>query len=93
MKLTIKTLQGAKFEVDAEPSSSIMSVKELCAKEKEVSFDSGGRPEMSRGKNHKSQFSLTRHSQSDASQIKLIHSGKVLADDATVEGSGVTEKG
>ena len=37
MKLTIKTLQGAKFEVEAEPSSTILNVKELCAKEKDVS--------------------------------------------------------
>ena len=64
MKLTVKTLQGAKFMVEADPSFTILHVKELCAKEKD----------------------------SDASLIKLIHSGKVLANESTVEASGLDEK-
>lgn len=64
MNLTIKTLQGAKFQVAAEPADTVLSVKEKCAQTKE----------------------------SEAELIKLIHSGKVLKDDQTIEGANIQEK-
>lgn len=58
MQLTVKTLKGSKFQVDAEPSNTIAQVKGLIEASK---------------------------SDLPAAGMKLIHSGKVLKDDDTIE--------
>ena len=63
MQLTVKTLQGAKFTLTAEPSSTVAQLKGLVAAEKSTTVD----------------------------LVKLIHSGKVLKDDDTVEKCGIKE--
>lgn len=64
MKLTVKTLKGEKFPVEAEPSSTIAQVKGLIeAAKKEL----------------------------PAATMKLIHSGKVLKDEDTIESCNIKE--
>jgi len=62
MNLTVKTLKGAKFVVEAKLSNTVGEVKSII----EAS---------------KSEF--------PAANLKLIHSGKVLKDDATVESCNI----
>ncbi|KAI9864507.1 MAG: hypothetical protein M1813_002996 [Trichoglossum hirsutum] len=65
MKLTFKDLKQQKFVIEAEPSETILSIKEKIAK------DQGW----------------------DASQQKLIYSGKILQDQNTVESYNIEERG
>ncbi|KAL9007233.1 MAG: hypothetical protein Q9188_000036 [Gyalolechia gomerana] len=65
MKLTFKDLKQQKFEIEAEPSETIGTVKEKISKEKGW----------------------------EASQQKLIYSGKILQDANTVESYNIEEKG
>jgi len=65
MKLTFRDLKQQKFVIEAEPSDTVLSVKEKIAAEKGW----------------------------DASQQKLIYSGKILQDQNTVETYGIEEKG
>lgn len=58
MKLTVKTLKGGKFEVECEPSNTVVEVKGIIESTK---------------------TDLT------AANMKLIHSGKVLKDDYSIE--------
>lgn len=58
MKLTVKTLKGGKFQVDAEPSKTVAEVKTIIEAAK---------------------------SELPAANMKLIHSGKVLKDDDTID--------
>lgn len=62
MKLTIKTLKGGKFEVEAEASNTVSEVKAIIE---------------------------TAKSEFPADGMKLIHSGKVLKDDVTIESCNV----
>lgn len=62
MKLTVKTLKGGKFSVDAEPSSTVAEVKGIIEAAK---------------------------SELPAANMKLIHSGKVLKDDDTIESCNI----
>mmetsp|Transcript_19164 Transcript_19164/g.22077 ORF Transcript_19164/g.22077 Transcript_19164/m.22077 type:complete len:456 (+) Transcript_19164:127-1494(+) len=62
MKITVKTLKGEKFIVDAEPSNSVAEVKGIVEKAK---------------------------AELPAANMKLIHSGKVLKDDATIESCNI----
>ena len=64
MKVAVKTLTGAKFEIEAEPTTTIGECKELVFKTK-------GFP---------------------AEGMKLICDGKVLKDDVTLQGAGVSER-
>lgn len=62
MNLTIKTLKGAKFIVEAETSNTIGEVKAII-------------------ETNKNEF--------PAANMKLIHSGKVLKDDVTIESCNI----
>jgi len=62
MKLTVKTLKGGKFQVEAEPSNTVVEVKAIIEAEK---------------------------SEFPADSMKLIHSGKVLKDNVTIESCNV----
>lgn len=62
MKLTVKTLKGGKFEVECEPSNTVVEVKGIIESTK---------------------TDLT------AANMKLIHSGKVLKDDYSIESCGI----
>jgi len=62
MQLTVKTLKGGKFPVEAEPSNTVAEVKNIIE---------------------------SANSEMPAAAIKLIHSGKVLKDDLTLEAAGV----
>lgn len=62
MNLTVKTLKGAKFVVEAEPSNTVGEVKTIIE---------------------------TSKSEFPAANMKLIHSGKVLKDDVTVESCNI----
>eukprot|EP00560_Eucampia_antarctica_P001521 CAMPEP_0197832238 /NCGR_PEP_ID=MMETSP1437-20131217/13867_1 /TAXON_ID=49252 ORGANISM="Eucampia antarctica, Strain CCMP1452" /NCGR_SAMPLE_ID=MMETSP1437 /ASSEMBLY_ACC=CAM_ASM_001096 /LENGTH=443 /DNA_ID=CAMNT_0043435495 /DNA_START=72 /DNA_END=1403 /DNA_ORIENTATION=+ len=64
MQLTVKTLKGGKFVINAEPSSTIMVVKGLIEQAK---------------------------SELPAANMKLIHSGKVLKDTATIGDCNIKE--
>jgi len=63
MQLTVKTLQGVKFTLQAEPSTTVSQLKTLVATEKSTTVE----------------------------LVKLIHSGKVLKNDDTVEKCGIKE--
>jgi len=62
MKLTVKTLKGEKFQVDAEPSNTVGQVKGIVE---------------------------TAKSEMSAEGMKLIHSGKILKDDDTIESCNI----
>mmetsp|Transcript_17393 Transcript_17393/g.47980 ORF Transcript_17393/g.47980 Transcript_17393/m.47980 type:complete len:475 (+) Transcript_17393:163-1587(+) len=62
MKLTVKTLKGSKFEIDCEPTNTVLEVKEIIE---------------------------STQSDMPASNMKLIHSGKILKNESTVEGCGI----
>ena len=63
-KVTIKTLQGASFDLQVEGSFTVKATKEKIA---------------------------TEHAElGSAATQKLIHSGKVLKDDTTLDENGVT---
>jgi len=63
MKLSIKTLQGKSYALEADASSTVEQVKQIIEKE----------------------HSLTAS--------KLIHAGKILKDDQTLQGAGIKENG
>jgi len=62
MQLTVKTLKGEKFVVEAEPSNTVAQVKTIIETSK---------PEL------------------PAANMKLIHSGKVLKDDDSIESCNI----
>lgn len=62
MKLTVKTLKGSKFDVEAEPSNTVAEVKAIIE---------------------------TSKSEFPADTVKLIHSGKVLKDDVTIDSCNI----
>mmetsp|Transcript_52018 Transcript_52018/g.77082 ORF Transcript_52018/g.77082 Transcript_52018/m.77082 type:complete len:448 (+) Transcript_52018:142-1485(+) len=62
MKLTVKTLKGGKFTVDAEPTNTVADIKGIIETIKE---------------------------ELPAANMKLIHSGKVLKDDVTIEACNI----
>ncbi|KAI9786838.1 MAG: hypothetical protein M1839_005069 [Geoglossum umbratile] len=65
MKLTFKDLKQQKFVIEAEPSETILALKE------KIALEQGW----------------------EASQQKLIYSGKILQDQNTVESYNIEEKG
>mmetsp|Transcript_8215 Transcript_8215/g.15162 ORF Transcript_8215/g.15162 Transcript_8215/m.15162 type:complete len:449 (+) Transcript_8215:160-1506(+) len=64
MKLTVKTLKGGKFQVDCEPSNTVLEVKGIVE---------------------------SSNAELPAANMKLIHSGKVLKDDQTIESCGIKQ--
>ncbi|KAG7346612.1 DNA repair helicase rad25 [Nitzschia inconspicua] len=64
MKLTVKTLKGGKFEVDCEPSNTVLEVKGIIE---------------------------STNADLPAANMKLIHSGKVLKDDQSIESCGIKQ--
>lgn len=68
MKLSVKTLKGNRFEVDAQPNDTVMAVK------KQIEEIQG-----------KDTY--------PCGQQLLIHQGKVLKDDTTIEDNKITENG
>lgn len=68
MKLSVKTLKGNRFEIDAQPNDTVMAVK------KQIEEIQG-----------KDTY--------PCGQQLLIHQGKVLKDDTTIEDNQITENG
>jgi len=63
MKISIKTLQGKSFPLEAEPTHTIAQVKEIIEKDHGLNAS------------------------------KLIHAGKILKDDQTLQTAGIKENG
>ncbi|RID41986.1 hypothetical protein BRARA_J01906 [Brassica rapa] len=67
MKIFVKTLKGARFEIQVKPEDSVADVK----------------------KNIETVLGVTAY---PAAEQRLIHKGKVLKDETTVEANNVSEK-